>query len=101
MALLVSRWIDGAAWAILSIGGAFRPTRKFQVVEQEDLAFAVTALRRRSAQPVAGSPFALSRGNLSRTRESGLGRGLRADKSRSSSQGVASYSGPWSCRSRH
>src|SRR5271165_569681 len=64
MALLLSLWVDGAAWAILSIGGAFRPTRKFQIVEQEDLAFAVTALRRRSAQPVAGSPLRFVEGQF-------------------------------------
>ncbi|MBV8104982.1 MAG: PilN domain-containing protein [Hyphomicrobiales bacterium] len=64
MALLLSRWIDGAAWAILSIGGAVRPTRKFQVVEQDDLAFVVKALRRRSAQPVADAPLRFVEGQF-------------------------------------
>lgn len=33
--LVLSRWVDDVASAILSIVSALRPTRKFQVVEQE------------------------------------------------------------------
>ena len=64
MALVLSGWIDGAAWAIFSIGDAIRSTRKFQVVEQEDLAFDVKALRGRSARPVAGAPLRFIEGQF-------------------------------------
>src|SRR5271165_3948271 len=56
MASLLSHWIDDAALAIMSIGGAVRPTRKFQIVEQEADAFVAKAVRRRSAR-VLGLPL--------------------------------------------
>ena len=56
MASLLSHWIDDAALAIMSIGGAIRPTRKFQIVEQEGDAFVARAVRRRSAR-VLGLPL--------------------------------------------
>jgi hypothetical protein len=77
--LVLSHWVDDVASAILSIVSALRPTRKFQVVER---------------------PFALPKVNLSKTREPGFFRGLRADKLRSSSRGIALHSGSWSCRGK-
>src|SRR5271166_1233500 len=50
MASLLSHWIDDAALAIISIGGAIRPKRKFQIVEQEGDAFVAKAVSRRSAR---------------------------------------------------
>src|SRR5271165_5813432 len=64
LALWLSRWINDAASAILSIAGAIRPTRRFQVLEQEDLAFVVKALRRRSARPVTGAPLRFVEGQF-------------------------------------
>src|SRR5271165_6475454 len=64
LALWLSRWINDAASAILSIAGAIRPTRRFQVLEQEDLAFVVKALRRRSARPVTGAPLRFVEGKF-------------------------------------
>jgi general secretion pathway protein L len=55
LAVLLSRWLEDATWAIMSIGAFIRPRRKFQVVEQENLVFLVQALRRRSA-PLALGP---------------------------------------------
>ena len=57
IALMLSHWLDDVASAILSIVNALRPTRKFQVVEQEDFAFLLKALRKRSARPVAAAPL--------------------------------------------
>ena len=67
IALMLSHWLDDVASAILSIVNALRPTRKFQLVEQEDFAFLLKVLRKRSARPVAARLFALSKGNLSKT----------------------------------
>jgi general secretion pathway protein L len=64
LALVLSRWIDDVASAILSIVSAFRPTRKFQIVEQEDFAFAVRVLRRRSARPIAGATLRFIEGKF-------------------------------------
>ena len=50
LAVLVLRWIDDATWAIMSIISLIRPRKKYEVVEQEDLAFLVQALGRRSAR---------------------------------------------------
>jgi general secretion pathway protein L len=61
---LLSHWMDDVASAILSIGGAIRPTRKFQVVEQEDLAFLVKAVRGRSARPVTGAALRFIEGQF-------------------------------------
>ena len=57
IALVLSHWLDDVASAILSIVNALRPTRKFQVVEQEDFAFLLKVLRKRSARPVAAAPL--------------------------------------------
>src|ERR1700727_2448808 len=57
IALVLSHWLDDVASAILSIANALRPTRKFQVVEQEDFAFVLKVLRKRSARPVAAAPL--------------------------------------------
>ena len=54
LALLLSRWIDDAALAIMSVRVAMRPTRKFQLVEQDDRAFAVKTVARRSVRPALG-----------------------------------------------
>jgi general secretion pathway protein L len=49
LALLLSRWIDDVAWALMSLAGLIRPQKRFRVVEQEELAFLVQGARRRSA----------------------------------------------------
>jgi general secretion pathway protein L len=64
IALVLSRWLDDVAAAILSIVNALQPTRKFQVVEQEDLAFVVKALRRRSARPIVKAPLRFIEGKF-------------------------------------
>src|ERR1700751_6041325 len=46
--LRLSSWIDDVSWAVLSIGGVFRPSRKYRIVEQEDLYFVIQAIRGRS-----------------------------------------------------
>ena len=61
---LLSRWIDDAALAILSIGNFTRPSRKFQVVEQDDLSFLVQALKRRSALRAVGAPLRFEEGRF-------------------------------------
>ena len=48
LTLRLASWIDDVSSAVLSIGRVFRPTRKFQVVEQEDLHFLVQARKGRS-----------------------------------------------------
>jgi general secretion pathway protein L len=50
LAVVLSRWIDDACRAIMSIDDLIRPKRKFEVVEQEDLAFLVRALGRGAAR---------------------------------------------------
>jgi general secretion pathway protein L len=50
LAARLLRWIDDATWAIMSIISLIRPRKKYEVVEQEDLAFLVHALGRRSAR---------------------------------------------------
>jgi general secretion pathway protein L len=64
LAALLSRWIDDVAWAIMSIDGLIRPARKFQIVEQEDLAFLVQASGRRSAPRSLGSPLRFVEGQF-------------------------------------
>ncbi len=48
----LASWIDDVSWAVLSIGRVFRPTRKIQIVEQEDLYFLVNAMKGRSPRAV-------------------------------------------------
>src|ERR1700722_20813310 len=62
--LVLSRWVDDVASAILSIVSALRPTRKFQVVEQEDSTFVVKVLRKRSARPSAEAPLRFTEGKF-------------------------------------
>lgn len=54
---LLSNWIDDVAWAILAIGGAIRPKRNYQIVEQGDRAFVVQAVRGRAAPRSLGPPL--------------------------------------------
>ncbi|RBP04663.1 general secretion pathway protein L [Roseiarcus fermentans] len=62
--LWLSRWIDDAALAILAIVNAFRPTRKFQAIEQDGVAFVVKASRRRSARPIVGATLRFVEGKF-------------------------------------
>jgi len=62
--LVLSRWVDDVASATLSIVSALRPTRKFQVVEQEDSTFVVKVLRKRSARPIAEAPLRFTEGRF-------------------------------------
>jgi general secretion pathway protein L len=55
--LRLSAWFDDTSWAVMSIGGLMRPRRRFQIVEQEDLAFHVYAPTRRSALRALGPPL--------------------------------------------
>ncbi len=64
IALVLSRWLDDVASAILSIVNALRPTRKFQVVEREDLEFVFKALRGRLARPVVKAPLRFVEGKF-------------------------------------
>ncbi len=64
LALLLSRWMDEVAWAVVSIGGLFRPARKIQIVEQEELAFLVQAVRGRSSSAALGRPLRFSDGQF-------------------------------------
>lgn len=50
VALILSRWIDDVASAILSIVAAFQPKRELRLAEQDDSAFAVEASKRRSTR---------------------------------------------------
>ncbi len=63
-ALRLSRWIDDVSWAVLSIGGLFRPARKIQIVEQEGLEFLVQAVRGRSASSALGRPLRFVEGQF-------------------------------------
>ena len=73
LTLRLSSWIDDVSWAVLSIGRVFRPTRKFQIVEQEDLYFLIQAMRGRSPRAV-GARLRFVDGNLSKTPARGFGR---------------------------
>jgi len=55
LAVLLSRWMDDVSLAIISISGVIRPVRKFQLVEQEDLAFSVQPSRGRPARRAIGA----------------------------------------------
>ena len=55
LAVLLSRWTDDVSLAVISISGVIRPIRKFQVAEQEDLAFNVQPISERSARRAAGA----------------------------------------------
>ncbi len=50
LAVLLSRWMDDVSLAVMSISDMIRPARKFQLVEQEDLAVNVQPSSGRSAR---------------------------------------------------
>jgi general secretion pathway protein L len=52
LTLRLSSWIDDVSSAGLAIRAIFRPTRKFQIVEQDDLHFFVNAMRGRSPRAI-------------------------------------------------
>jgi general secretion pathway protein L len=54
LGVLLLRWMDDVSLAVISISGAIRPVRKFQLVEQEDLAFNVQPSRGRTARRAIG-----------------------------------------------
>jgi general secretion pathway protein L len=62
-ALLLSRWIDDVARAILTIAAVFRYRRNYRIVEQDDLAFVVKAVGRRSTRDL-GSPLRFVEGKF-------------------------------------
>jgi general secretion pathway protein L len=64
LGVLLSRWFDDASWAIMSIGALIRPRRKFQVFEEEDLAFLVHALSGRSAPRALGPSLRFVQGQF-------------------------------------
>jgi len=64
LAVLLSRWMDDVSLAIISISGVIRPVRKFQLVEQEDLAFSVQPSRGRPARRAIGARLRFVEGRI-------------------------------------
>ena len=64
LAVLLSRWMDDVSLAVISISGVIRPIRKFQVAEQEDLAFNVQPISARSARRAAGARLRFVEGRI-------------------------------------
>jgi general secretion pathway protein L len=64
IALALSHWVDDVASAILSIVSGFRPTRKFQLLEQEDFAFVAKVLRRGLVRIVGDTPLRFVEGRF-------------------------------------
>lgn len=73
LAVLLSRWIDDVSLAVLSIRGVIRPVRKFQLVEQEDLAFNVQPSRGRSARREIGARLRFVEGRIAEDSGAGVG----------------------------
>ena len=66
MAVLLSGWIDDVSLAVISISGVIRPVRKFQLVEQENLAFNVEPTRGRSAHRAIGAQLRFVEGRIAK-----------------------------------
>lgn len=63
-AALWSRWLDGAASAALSIGGALQRKRKFRLAEQDGDAFLLQALRNGAPPQTLAPPLRLVDGRF-------------------------------------
>ena len=72
-AVLLSRWMDDVSLAVISINGVMHPARKFQLVEQEDLAFNVQALTGRSARFSIGARLRFVEGRITEDSMAGVG----------------------------
>lgn len=64
LAARLSHWIDDAALALVSILSVLQPSRKFQIIEQADLAFAVRAVRRQIVGKDLGPPLRFADGQF-------------------------------------
>jgi general secretion pathway protein L len=75
LAVLLSRWIEDVSLAVISISGVIRPVRKFQVAEQENLAFNVQPSSGRLARRAIGARLRFVEGRI--VEDSGAGVGSR------------------------
>jgi general secretion pathway protein L len=73
LAVLLWRWMDDVSHAVISISGVIRPLGKFQLVEQEDLAFNVQSSRGRSARRSIGGRLHFVEGRIAEDSGAGLG----------------------------
>jgi len=73
LAVLLSRWMDDVSLAVISISGVIRPVRKFQLVEQEDLAFNVQPISGRSAPRAIDARLRFVEGRIAEDSGAGVG----------------------------
>ena len=73
LAVLLSRWMDDVSLAVISIDGVIRPVRKFQLVEQDDLAFNVQLSTARSAGRAIGARLRFVEGRIAEDSIAGVG----------------------------
>jgi len=82
----LTRWIDDAASAALSMSGVFWGTKKSVLVEQIDGAFVVRAAREVSEARRSGESLRFVDGRFAEAVDVGSGHVLRGRRSRSSSR---------------